>query len=105
MFNVLLLDARFAVSYPAEGDGFLKAIKIRSAPSFGWEVKPEVPCLKRVYGTLKSLQSMNKDIPYDQIHHFLRQFILLCLHNSVGRITRRFWLTSQAFCPFHRGCP
>jgi hypothetical protein len=28
------------------GDAFLKAIKIRSTPSFGWEVKPEVPCHK-----------------------------------------------------------
>jgi hypothetical protein len=26
------------------GDGFVKAIKIRSTPSCGWEVKPEVPC-------------------------------------------------------------
>jgi hypothetical protein len=25
------------------GDGFLRAIKIRSTP-FGWEVKPYVPC-------------------------------------------------------------
>jgi hypothetical protein len=25
-----------------QGDGFLRAIKIRSTPSFGWEVKPEV---------------------------------------------------------------
>jgi hypothetical protein len=28
------------------GNGFLRAIKIRSTPSFGWEVKPEVPCRK-----------------------------------------------------------
>jgi hypothetical protein len=28
------------------GDGFLRAIKIRSTPSFGWDVKPEVPCRK-----------------------------------------------------------
>jgi hypothetical protein len=28
---------------PAQGDGFLRAIKIRSTPSFGWEVKPEGP--------------------------------------------------------------
>jgi hypothetical protein len=28
------------------GDGFLRTIKIRSTPSFGWEVKPKVPCLK-----------------------------------------------------------
>jgi hypothetical protein len=28
------------------GDGFLRAIKFRSTPSLGWEVKPEVPCRK-----------------------------------------------------------
>jgi hypothetical protein len=27
---------------PSQGDGFLGAIKIRSTPSFRWEVKPEV---------------------------------------------------------------
>jgi hypothetical protein len=31
---------------PGRGDGFLRAIKIRSTPSFGWEVKPEIPCRK-----------------------------------------------------------
>jgi hypothetical protein len=30
----------------SQGDGILRAIKIRSTPSFGWEVKPEVPCHK-----------------------------------------------------------
>jgi hypothetical protein len=29
---------------PDRGDGFLRAIKIHSTPSFGWEVKPEIPC-------------------------------------------------------------
>jgi hypothetical protein len=28
---------------PGRGDGFWRAIKIRSTPSFGWKVKPEVP--------------------------------------------------------------
>jgi hypothetical protein len=28
---------------PGQGDGFLMAIKFRSTPSFGWEVKPEFP--------------------------------------------------------------
>jgi hypothetical protein len=28
---------------PGRDDGFLRAIKIRSTPSFGWEVKPETP--------------------------------------------------------------
>jgi hypothetical protein len=31
---------------PGLGDEFLRAIKIRSTPSFGWEIKPEVPCSK-----------------------------------------------------------
>jgi hypothetical protein len=31
---------------PGRGDGFLRAIKIRSTPTFGWEVKPDVPCRK-----------------------------------------------------------
>jgi hypothetical protein len=31
---------------PGQNDGFLRAIKICSTPSFGWEVKPEVPCLQ-----------------------------------------------------------
>jgi hypothetical protein len=28
---------------PGRGNEFLRAIKIRSTPFFGWEVKPEVP--------------------------------------------------------------
>jgi hypothetical protein len=31
---------------PGRDDGFLRAIKVHSTPSFGWEVKPEVPCRK-----------------------------------------------------------
>jgi hypothetical protein len=31
---------------PGQGDGFLRMIKIRGTSSFGWEVKPEVPCRK-----------------------------------------------------------
>jgi hypothetical protein len=40
-----------------QGDGFLRVIKILSIPSFGWEVKPEVPCrkiLRHVKDLLKS---------------------------------------------------
>jgi hypothetical protein len=42
---------------PGEGNGFLRAIKIRSTPSFGSEVKPKVPChkiLRHVKDLLKS---------------------------------------------------
>jgi hypothetical protein len=31
---------------PSRGDGFLKAIKIRSTSSFGWEAKSVTPCRK-----------------------------------------------------------
>jgi hypothetical protein len=31
---------------PGQGDGFLRSIKIRNTPSFGWEVKPEATCRK-----------------------------------------------------------
>jgi hypothetical protein len=34
------LDPRFPDSNPAEDDGFLRAIKIRSTTSFGREIKP-----------------------------------------------------------------
>jgi hypothetical protein len=31
---------------PSQRDGFLRAIKIGSTHSFGWEIKPDVPCHK-----------------------------------------------------------
>jgi hypothetical protein len=47
---------------PGQGDGFLRVIKICSTPSFGCEVKPEVPCrkiLRHVKDVLKSQQVKN----------------------------------------------
>jgi hypothetical protein len=31
---------------PGRDDRFLRAIKIRSSATFGWEVKSEIPCRK-----------------------------------------------------------
>jgi hypothetical protein len=42
--SVLDIEPKGRVFEPIQGDGFLRAIKIRSTPSFGWKVKPEVPC-------------------------------------------------------------
>jgi hypothetical protein len=42
---------------PGHGDGFLRAIKIRSKPSFAWEVKPEVPCRKILWHVKDLLKS------------------------------------------------
>jgi hypothetical protein len=40
---------------PGRDDGLLRAIKIRSTSSFGWEVKPEVPCRKTLRHVKDSL--------------------------------------------------
>jgi hypothetical protein len=38
------IGAKVRSSNPADGDGFLRAFKICSAPSFDGDVKPSVPC-------------------------------------------------------------
>jgi hypothetical protein len=40
--SVLATSPKGRVFDPGQGDGFLRAIKIRSTPSFGWDIKPEV---------------------------------------------------------------
>jgi hypothetical protein len=46
MVSVLATGPKGCGFEPGQGVGFLRAIKIRSTPSFGWEVKPDVPCHK-----------------------------------------------------------
>jgi hypothetical protein len=41
---------------PGEGDGLLRAIKIRSTPSFGWEVNPEGPMSQDFTACKRSLE-------------------------------------------------
>jgi hypothetical protein len=45
---------------PGQGDGFLRAIKNRSIPSFGSEVKPKVPC-RKILRHVKNLLKPNGD--------------------------------------------
>jgi hypothetical protein len=44
--SVLVTGSKGRGFAAGRGDGFLRAIKIRSTTSFGWEVKPDVPCRK-----------------------------------------------------------
>jgi hypothetical protein len=44
--SVLATEPKGLGFKPGRGDGFLRAIKIRSTLSFVREVKPEVPCHK-----------------------------------------------------------
>jgi len=48
----LPLDPSFACSNPAENDGFIRVIKVRSATSFAGEVKP-VSDVVDFYGRIK----------------------------------------------------
>jgi hypothetical protein len=66
---------------PRRGDGFLRAIKVRSTPSFGWEVKPEVPCRKFF------------DVSDTEYAKFslLRPFLLLAPDVSSGRTASELW--------------
>jgi hypothetical protein len=43
LVSVLATEPKGRGFTPGQGDGFLTAIKIRSTPSFGREVKPEAP--------------------------------------------------------------
>jgi hypothetical protein len=79
---------------------FFLEIKIRSTPSFGWEVKPEVPCRKislEVFQILIGKIRTHSSIPP------------LRSHMTAGWIARELWWTSQEFSLagiiiFH-GCP
>jgi hypothetical protein len=55
----LTLGPRFAVSNPVESNGFLRAIKIRSTPSFGGKVEPKTVCHKILRHVKDSLASKN----------------------------------------------
>jgi hypothetical protein len=48
---------------PDQGDGFLRAIKIHSTPSFGRVVKPGAPCYK-ILQHLKEYERNKKSIIY-----------------------------------------
>jgi hypothetical protein len=55
--SVLATGLKSCEFEPGKGVGFLRAIKIRSTPSLGWEVKPEVPygkILQHIKDLLKS---------------------------------------------------
>jgi hypothetical protein len=81
---------------PGRGNGFLRAIKIRSTPSFGWEVKPEVPCRK----ILRHFKDPWRYFRYWWAKFsILRSFLLLVPDVSVARTARELWWTSQGLSP------
>jgi hypothetical protein len=80
---------------PGQGDGFIRAIKIRSTTSFGWEVKAEVPC-RKILRHVKHLLKSHGDGYINS--HFLRPFsysLQRCLcrqdHHTVLVAARALW--------------
>jgi hypothetical protein len=73
---------------PGQGDGFLRAIKIHSTPSFGWEAKLEVACRK-------ILRHVKDPLMYQSTEYvkfsFLHLFLLLAPDVSAGRSARELW--------------
>jgi hypothetical protein len=94
--TVLASGPRFAGLSQAEGDGFLTAIKIRSTPSFGGEVKPSVPC-HEILRYIKGPFEVRK-------RYFVRQNSFpspvhpaLLLDVSACRIAIELWWTTQKY--------
>jgi hypothetical protein len=74
--SCLPLDQRFAGLSSAEDNGFLKAIKIRSATFIGGKVKPAVPC-RSIYRYVKEPYSMKEILRRKNSPTFLAKFLLL----------------------------
>jgi hypothetical protein len=79
----LSLDPRDAGLNPAEAMDFWWAIKIRSTPSLGWDVKPEFP-------RRKILRHVTDHTEYAKFS-FLRPFLLLPPDVADGRTARELW--------------
>jgi hypothetical protein len=91
---VLAIDPRFAGSYPAEDNEFLRVIKIRSTTSFGEEVKPSAPC-RNILRHVKEHCRYEKIYFVGNIHcHFFAKLPLL--HCRCLLITaRELWWINQ----------
>jgi hypothetical protein len=92
MVSVLTLGPKIHLLNPGGGDEFLRAIKIRSTPSFGWEVKPEAPCYKILRNAKITCKYKQKYFSRPNSHSFL-QFLLL----RSDDFARDNWLMNQEF--------
>jgi hypothetical protein len=70
MVSVLAIGSKVFGFKPCRRDGFLRPIQVRSAPSFGGEVKPEAAChnillyeYERNISYTKSIVSFSQILP------------------------------------------
>jgi hypothetical protein len=97
-------------SNPAEGDGFLRAIKIRSQTSFGREVKPSAPC-RRILRHVKYPLRYDSDTDWQNSGAISRQisprFVSTCLccnHSRELWWMNREWLELRWVVQKIRNC-
>jgi hypothetical protein len=89
--NVFATGSKGRGFKPGRGDGFLRAIKIRSTSSFGWEVKPEVHVV-RFYGMLKipcDISDTDRQNSHSSVHYFCLPHMSLLVGvpgSSSGRV-------------------
>jgi hypothetical protein len=88
MVSVLTTGPKVCGFEPGQGHGFLRAMKVRSTPSFGWEVKPEAPCRNILLHVKNSLNptGMNR-----LNSHFLRPPPTRSRDVSDGRTAEQYW--------------
>jgi hypothetical protein len=67
MVSVLAIEPKVRGFKSGRGDGFFRAIEIRSTSSMGGEVKLSAPCSKILRHVKKSLANMNKSTSQGQI--------------------------------------
>jgi hypothetical protein len=84
------LNTRFAGSNPADGDK-KSAARLPSNGKYS-----HLADVVRFY-ILKTLKSVNRDTFQGQIHHFLRQFLLLSYQMTAGTIARELWWSNEEF--------
>jgi hypothetical protein len=108
MVSVLVIRPKIRCFKPGLGDGFLRAIKIRSTSSFGGEVKPEAHCLKILRQVKYHLQLRTKIlrkakfiIPFSRSSCLLPDNSAVGLAQSSGGQIRSFPLSLS----FHHGSP
>jgi hypothetical protein len=82
---------------PGQGNGFSRAIKMSSTPSFGGKVKPSGP--RKILSHVKT-SKYEQGYFGGQIHNFLHQVLPdLLLDDSTVRIARELCWTAEDFSP------
>jgi hypothetical protein len=91
---VLVIGPKVRGFNPAEDDGFLRAIKIRSTTSFGREVKPAIP-FRKILRHVKDHYSTKEILVGQILGHFssiLSCFATRCL---LVTATELWWINKE----------